>query len=113
MKWLPEKYMESQEDFFAKRGLSWHISVVVKKVTSTTTKSTQPKNATGNDESENEETSDEEAEEEEMSAQNSYTHTVYVHAMDHCVQDNESVVAILQDVLTRVKADDPSIEYAY
>ncbi|CAF1541263.1 unnamed protein product [Didymodactylos carnosus] len=33
--------------------------------------------------------------------------------MDHCVQDNESVVAILQDVLTRVKADDPSIEYAY
>ncbi|CAF1587649.1 unnamed protein product, partial [Didymodactylos carnosus] len=40
MKWLPEKYMEPQEDFFAKRGLSWHISVVVKKVTSTTTKST-------------------------------------------------------------------------
>ncbi|CAF1341778.1 unnamed protein product, partial [Didymodactylos carnosus] len=83
MKWLPEKYMKPQEDFFAKRGLSWHISVVVKKVTSTTTKSTHPKNTTGNDESENEETSDEEAEEEEMSAQNSYTHTVYVHAMDH------------------------------
>ncbi|CAF1491945.1 unnamed protein product [Didymodactylos carnosus] len=55
MKWLPEKYMESQDDFFAKRGLSSHISVV----------------------------------------------------------DNESVVAILQDVLVRVKADDPSIEYAY
>ncbi|CAF1376359.1 unnamed protein product, partial [Didymodactylos carnosus] len=49
----------------------------------------------------------------EMSAQNSYTHTVYVHATDYCVQDNESVVAILQDVLIRVKADDPSIEYVY
>ncbi|CAF1544100.1 unnamed protein product [Didymodactylos carnosus] len=47
MKWLPEKYMEPQEDFFPKRGLSWHIGVVVKKVTSTTTKSTQPKNTTG------------------------------------------------------------------
>jgi hypothetical protein len=31
MKWLPEKYREGQSDFFGKRGLSWHISVIVRK----------------------------------------------------------------------------------
>jgi hypothetical protein len=31
MKWLPEKYREGQSEFFGKRGLSWHISVIVRK----------------------------------------------------------------------------------
>ena len=31
MKYLPRKYRESQSDWFAKRGLPWHISVVMKK----------------------------------------------------------------------------------
>ncbi len=32
MKFLPQKYRESQSDWFAKRGISWHISVVARKV---------------------------------------------------------------------------------
>jgi hypothetical protein len=31
MKFIPRKYRESQADWFGKRGLSWHISVVMKK----------------------------------------------------------------------------------
>lgn len=32
MKFLPQKYRETQADWFGKRGISWHISVVVRKV---------------------------------------------------------------------------------
>ena len=31
MKFLPRKYRESQSDWFGKRGISWHISVVARK----------------------------------------------------------------------------------
>ena len=31
MKFLPQKYRESQTDWFEKRGISWHISVVARK----------------------------------------------------------------------------------
>ena len=31
MKFLPQKYRESQTNWFAKRGISWHISVVARK----------------------------------------------------------------------------------
>ena len=31
MKFLPRKYRESQSDWFGKRGISWHISVVVRR----------------------------------------------------------------------------------
>ena len=32
MKFLPQRYRESQTDWFGKRGISWHISVVYRKV---------------------------------------------------------------------------------
>ena len=32
MKFLPQKFRETQADWFGKRGISWHISVVVRKV---------------------------------------------------------------------------------
>lgn len=31
MKFLPRKYRESQSDWFGKRGISWHVSVVVRR----------------------------------------------------------------------------------
>ena len=32
MKFLPQKYRETQKDWFGKRGISWHISVVVRRL---------------------------------------------------------------------------------
>ena len=32
MKFLPEKFRETQDDWFGKRVFSWHISVIVRKV---------------------------------------------------------------------------------
>ena len=32
MKFLPQRYRESQTDWFGKRGLSWHISVVYRRM---------------------------------------------------------------------------------
>ena len=34
MKFIPQKYRECQSDWFGKRGLSWHISVVYRRVNS-------------------------------------------------------------------------------
>lgn len=33
MKFLPQKYRETQTDWFGKRGISWHVSVVVRRET--------------------------------------------------------------------------------
>ena len=41
-----------------------------------------------------------------------FEHTVFVHVLDQCAQDSELVVAILVDILTKLKASDPSIEQA-
>ena len=32
MKFLPQLYRESQQDWFGKRGISWHIAVVFRRV---------------------------------------------------------------------------------
>lgn len=32
MKWLPQRYRETQADWFGKRGISWHVSVVVRRL---------------------------------------------------------------------------------
>ena len=32
MKWLPQRYRETQADWFGKRGISWHVSVVIRRL---------------------------------------------------------------------------------
>ena len=34
MKWLPQRYRETQADWFGKRGISWHVSVVARRFAS-------------------------------------------------------------------------------
>ena len=41
-----------------------------------------------------------------------FEHTVFVHVIDQCSQDSKLVVAIINDILQRLKAYDPSIEQA-
>ena len=41
-----------------------------------------------------------------------FEYTVFVHVIDQCTQDSKLVVAILTDILTRLKAYDHSIEQA-
>ena len=96
MKWLPEKYREGQSDFFGKRGLSWHISVVVRK-------NEQSIQSPGEPIGEDALTEDE----------NPYSYLIIVHVFDQCVQDSETVVAILRDVLGRTKRVDNNIKNAY
>ena len=96
MKWLPEKYREGQSNFFGKRGLSWHISVVVRK-------NEHP--ILNTDDTIDEDTSTED--------ENAYGYLIIVHVFDHCVQDSETVVAILRDVLIRTKHADSSIQNAF
>ena len=96
MKWLPEKYREDQSEFFGKRGLSWHISVIVRKNTQWTSVNDQS-------ESENKFVEDD----------NGHLHLIIVHVFDHCVQDSKAVVSILHDVLMRVKHVDGNIKNAY
>lgn len=74
MKFLPEKYRESQKDWFGKRGISWHISCLMVKQDATF-----------------------------------HTHTL-VHVFDHCTQDNNTVLAILQDTLEKLEQLHPEIK---
>ena len=89
MKWLSQKYRESQSDFFGKHCLSWHISVVVCKneqLTADADENTDDNNASA--------------------------YLIIVHAFDHYVQDSEIVVALLRDVLLRVQQVDRNIKIA-
>ena len=41
-----------------------------------------------------------------------FEHSIFVHVIDQCSQDSKLVIAILTDVLMRLKAFDSSIEQA-
>ena len=90
MKWLLQKYRENQSKFFAKRDLSWHVRVVVGKDEQLTFDA-------------DESTDDD----------NAYTYLIIVHVLDQCAQNSEFVVALLRNVLIRVKQIHSNIKFAF
>lgn len=88
MKWLETKYREKQSDWFGKKGLPWHLMVIIRKQKDRADKVTT-------------ETS------------KSFEHRTMCHIFDHCKQDAMSIVSILEDALRRLKMDDPKLQFAY
>ncbi|CAF0765860.1 unnamed protein product [Didymodactylos carnosus] len=108
MKWLPAKYRELQSDFFGKRGISWRISVVTKKhnINAVDQEGQKSDGETGD-------TLDDNTAEGISNNFSQYQHTVFVHAFDQCTQDAETVRAIIQDVLQKIKVTDSHVKQAY
>ena len=78
MKFLPRKYRERQSDWFAKRGIPWHITVAVRR------------------------RSDQQLES-----------MTFVHLFKACSQDSNTVLGIMDDVLTKLKIGMPSLGSVY
>ena len=78
MKFLPIQFREAQSDFFGKRGLSWHVTVVLRK------------NVSGQLESQS-----------------------FIHILEKGLQDSQTVVPIMAQVLTCLKKQHPEIVEAY
>ena len=76
MKFLPHKYHESQSNWFGKRGLSWHITVATRKITSS----------------------------------HQLQIITFVHVFQSCSQDSFVVLAIMEDVIGKVKTIMPSLK---
>ncbi|CAF1490257.1 unnamed protein product, partial [Rotaria sordida] len=123
MKFLPIKSREPQSEFFGKRGISWHITVVMKNDATV-----ENENNISDEDNDVSDDSQQISEQEmtDLSGENnddnivankkmkhSFTYKVFVHVFDQCTQDSETVVAILNDVLCRVKETDPQIKTAY
>jgi hypothetical protein len=87
MKFIPMKYREKMIDWFGKRGLSWHITYVVRlqQFSSNSTSSTN----------------------------RLYEHRSFVHVFNNCTQNGRTVVAIIADVFKRLKREDPQIRKAF
>ena len=123
MKFLPMKSREPQSEFFGKRGISWHITVVMK------TDSNVPQediaccdesNASDDTQSVIEDGltdfSGEVDDGDSVIARQKtqcFKYKVFVHVFDHCTQDSETVVAIMKNVLCRIKESDPQIKKAF
>ena len=78
MKFLPRKFRESQTDWFAKRGLSWHISVATRRMSN---------------------------QEFEMMS--------FVHIFQACNQDSGAVLAIMDDVIGKLKSVMPGLQTVF
>ena len=76
MKWLPASSREDQASFFGKRGIPWHITVAITR-----------RVADG------------------IPDEEQYEMHTYVHVFDHRQQDSQAVMAILSDVLERIRQE--------
>ncbi|CAF5097862.1 unnamed protein product, partial [Rotaria sp. Silwood1] len=123
MKFLPVKSREPQSEFFGKRGISWHITVVMKNDASA-----EDENSIFDEDTDVLDDSQQISEHEmtDLSGENnddngvidkkkkhSFKYKVFVHVFDQCTQDSDTIVAILNDVLCRVKETDPQIKNAF
>ena len=123
MKFLPVKSREPQSEFFGKRGISWHITVVMRNDIDIKDEndiidgeSGVPANSQQISECEMVDLSGDNADEFSVISDdegNSFKYKVFVHVFDQCAQDSETTVAILNDVLLRIKKTDPQIKKAF
>ena len=123
MKFLPLKSREPQSDFFGKRGISWHISVVMKNRTKLG-ETTDFFNGASKFSTEDQQIDEKDVvdEGEEIDDDGSFVvevknkhfeYRVFVHVFDECSQDSEVVQGILKDVLKRVKYSNPEVTKAF
>ena len=123
MKFIPVKSRGPQSEFFGKRGISWHITVVMKNDASA-----EDENNIFDEDSDVLDDSQQISEHEmtDLSGENnddtdvidkkkkhSFKYKVFVHVFDQCTQDSDTIVAILNDVLCRVKETDPQTKNAF
>ncbi|CAF1219802.1 unnamed protein product [Didymodactylos carnosus] len=96
MKWLPTAYREAQRDFFAKRGLSWHVAYIIRKVSTNdrSTSSASQQTTAGE-------------------AASVYQHKTFVHIFDQCIQNGKTVISVLQHIFLQIKQEFPQIKYAH
>jgi hypothetical protein len=87
MKFLPLKYREAQRDWFGKRGLSWHVTYVIRLERSQSSPVALKDRV--------------------------YEHRTFVHVFNTCTQNGRAIVSILRDVFHRLKEEDQSINRAY
>jgi len=122
MKWLPVRYREAQRDFFAKRGLSWHVSYVIRKapIDQSLQSSLSPSELPSFSQLTTSQKSDVSKSEQLSSSpasppapQTPYQHKTFVHVFDQCVQNGKTVLSILHHVLLRLKEEFPGIKYAH
>ena len=101
MKYLPHKFRESQCDWFAKRGIPWHITVALRRSHESDwfAKRGIPWHITVALRRSHE--SDPLAKE------------TFLHVFQSCPQDSVAVSAILQDVLVTLREQCPELERTY
>jgi hypothetical protein len=111
-------YREGQSKFYAKKGISWHVTVVsVKKVYDVSTDDNDDDEEEEEEEEEIASISDHDDDDDKqlaISAKGSkLNHSVFVHVFDQVVQDSEAVLAIILDILKQIKANYPTIDRAH
>lgn len=83
MKWIPTRYREAQRDFFAKKGISWHLTYAIRVKPNPivdSSSSTSLKSLSDNE--------------------RHFEHRTFCHVFDFAKQDGQTVVSILCNVIS-------------